>query len=877
MKKKVHIVSHSHWDREWYLPFENHRMRLVDLIDGIIEASKDNRFINFQLDGQYLPIEDYLEVKPENREIVYQLVREGKIKVGPWFILQDSFLTSGESNVRNLEIGMRKTEEIGVPAKIGYFPDTFGNIGQAPQILKKAGIDNAYFGRGVKATGFANVVFEDYTSKNSELYWKSPDGSKVLGILFANWYCNGVDIPYETDLLRTYMDKKIEDMEKYASTRHLLLMNGCDHSPVQKNIGEIIEKLNTMYDDYEFVHSDLETYAKEVGEEVDSDELDVVEGELRSQTTDGWGTLTNTSSSRYDLKWMNKNIEMRLEEVVQPLYTMLMEKEKYPYSKIDYVYRHLMNNHPHDSICGCSIDSVHDTNVRRFKDCLEILDYLEDEARIYLSENIINEYEEDYVFTVVNTTAYHQRKIASVKIDFDKRRFRGFEYREIIDELKALKLPRFQVVDDNGSYDTFINDLGVNFGFDLPENMFRIGYYSRQIEVKFMLELDPFERREFRLKELEGYYSEPEELNTRDIETNYYKVHINDNATLDIQDKRTNKLYKNVLMLEDSGDIGNEYIYKQSYDEKIVKSSEMLSYSVEKLTTKGYVIRIHEKLTIPKSAEDLLAEEQRYLVDIKERKSGRSEETVDLIVYKKITIDELSPTIYTRLKLKNNAKDHRLRILFGHDIETQNVYAESIFEVAKREAYPPKTWENPDYSQNLNRFAMVKDENGGFTVSTIGVQEYEQKDEGLYLTLYRSTGEMGDWGHFPTIDSQLMDKEMVFKFNLDFFAKDYYSSWQRVIGNRVPYFTAQIGKTGTKIGKDKKVDIDIKSNTFSTLYRNFDGEAILRIYNPDNITHRIGNVNGEFYNILGTKAVDQGEYDKSYLNPFEIRTLIMEE
>lgn len=877
MKKKVHIVSHSHWDREWYLPFENHRMRLVDLIDGIIEASKDDRFVNFQLDGQYLPIEDYLEVKPENREIVYKLVKEGKIKVGPWFILQDSFLTSGESNVRNLEIGMRKSEELGVPAKIGYFPDTFGNIGQAPQILQKAGIDNAYFGRGVKATGFANVVFEDFTSKNSELYWKSPDGSKVLGILFANWYCNGVDIPYETDLLKIYMDKKIEDMEKYASTRHLLLMNGCDHSPVQKNIGEIIEKLNTMYEDYEFVHSDLETYASEVANEVEKDDLAVIEGELRSQTTDGWGTLTSTSSSRYNLKWMNKNIEMRLEEVVQPLYTMLMEKNKYPYSKIDYVYRHLMNNHTHDSICGCSIDSVHDTNMRRFKDCVEILDYLENEARIYLSENIINEYDEDYVFTVVNTTAYHQRKIATVKIDYDKRRFRGFEYRQIIDELKDIRLPKLQVVDDNKAYDTFMNDLGVNFGFDLPENMFRIGYYARQFEVKFMLELAPFERREFRLKELDGYHHEPKQLDTRDIDTDYYSVHINENATLTIKDKRTDKVYENVLMLEDSGDIGNEYIYKKSYDEKIVKSSEMISCSVERLTTKGYVIRMYEKLTIPKSAADLLKEEQRYLVDIRDRKSGRSEETVDLIVYKKVTIDKLSPTIYTRIKLKNNAKDHRLRILFGHNLDTEDIFAESIFEVAKRPKNPPKTWENPDYSQNLNRFAMVKDEKGGFTVSTIGVQEYEGKDEGLYLTLYRSTGEMGDWGHFPTEDSQLMGEEMVFKFYLDFFKNDYYSSWQRVIGNRVPYFTAQINKDGGNIGKDKKVDIDIKSNLFSTLYRNCNGDAIFRLYNPDSITHRTGKLDGEFYNILGTKPVEQGEYSIDKLNPYEIRTLKLEE
>ena len=299
MKKTVHIISHTHWDREWYLPLENHTMRLVDLVDGLIEACEDPRFKYFQFDGQYLPIEDYLKVRPENKEILKELIGSGRIIIGPWYILQDAFLTSGESNVKDLSLGIKKSSDWGKPASIGYFPDTFGNIGQAPQILKKAGIDVSYFGRGVKATGFDNAVIEDFTSKNSELIWQSNDGSEVLGILFANWYCNGVDIPSKEDKLRKYMDQKIADMEKYASTNQLLLMNGCDHSPVQKNIGEIIEKLNTMYDDYEFVHSNLDLYYEAVNKEVDRKNLAKITGELRSQTTDGWYTLQGTSSSRY--------------------------------------------------------------------------------------------------------------------------------------------------------------------------------------------------------------------------------------------------------------------------------------------------------------------------------------------------------------------------------------------------------------------------------------------------------------------------------------------------------------------------------------------------------------------------------------------------
>ncbi|MDO4779152.1 MAG: glycoside hydrolase family 38 C-terminal domain-containing protein [Tissierellia bacterium] len=876
MKKIVHVISHSHWDREWYLPLINHQMRLVDLIDGIIEASKDNKFVSFQMDGQFLPIEDYLNIKPQNREIVYKLIREGKIIVGPWYILQDSFLTSGESNVRNLEIGIRKSKELGVPAMIGYFPDTFGNIGQAPQILKKANIHNAYFGRGVKATGFANVVFEDYTSKNSEMYWKSPDGSKVLSVLFANWYCNGVDMPSDPQLLKNYLDRKISDMEKFASTRHLLLMNGCDHSPVQKNIGEIISTANSLYDEYEFIHSNLEDYYKAVNSEVNPENLNVIEGELRSQTTDGWGTLQGTSSSRYDLKYMNKNVEMRLEEVIQPLYTMFFEPKDYPAEKIDFIYRHLLSNHPHDSICGCSIDSVHNGNVRRFKDCLEALDYLELEAKNYLRSNLENNYEEDYVFTVINTTPYHQRKEAKVLIDYDKRMWTGAEYKEIVKELEKVKISNLQVIDDKKSYETYIKDLGVNFGYELPKSSFRKPYYSRQILVKFMCELDPFERRIFRLKEMPDYIGKANLIDTNVLETDYFKIRVENNATLTILDKRNNKEYRNVLMLEDSGDIGNEYIYKQSSDNEVIKSSRMLGFSVEEETTKRYTIRIKESITVPESADISLDKEQKDLVDIRYRKSKRSDKTKELTVYKKISIDKLTPTIKIRLELENNVKDHRLRLLFGHDLNTENVWAESIFEVVKRPANPPKTWTNPDYSQNLNRFVQMKDEQGGFTVSTIGVQEYENKEEGLYLTLFRAVGEMGDWGYFPTKDSQ-MQIPMRFNFFLDFFVSDYYSSQQRVIGSRLDYFTTQIDKTEGNIKPNVNYEINVGSNIFSTLYRNFRGERIIRLYNPDGKTHRLGEIKGTICDIIGDEALENQDYSRSHLEPFEIRTIKWEE
>ena len=873
MKKTVHIISHTHWDREWYLPLENHTMRLVDLVDGLIEACEDPRFKYFQFDGQYLPIEDYLKVRPENKEILKELRKSGRIITGPWYILQDAFLTSGESNVKDLSLGIKKSSGWGKPASIGYFPDTFGNIGQAPQILNKAGIDVSYFGRGVKATGFDNAVIEDFTSKNSELIWKSNDGSEVLGILFANWYCNGVDIPSKEDKLRKYMDQKIADMEKYAATNQLLLMNGCDHSPVQKNIGEIIEKLNTMYDGYEFVHSNLDLYYEAVNKEIDRKKLAKITGELRSQTTDGWYTLQGTSSSRYYLKYMNKNLEMRLEEVTQPLLTIFGKKEDYPHDRIDYIYERLISNHPHDSICGCSIDSVHDGNRRRFKDAAEALDYIDQKQGEFIAKNTYND--SDYVsFCLINTLPYERSRIVSIDLDYMKEFF-GANFPEVVKKLKEIDLPDLTLVDDNGNeIPGQITDIGTNFGYELPEDVFRKPYFSRQVNVKFMAKLRPYEKKIFRLVEGKSKY-EVISYDKNLIENDFYQIKINDNASLDIKDKRTNEEYTNVLTVEDSGDIGNEYIYRQSYDNLRILGGKLIDKEVLRENDK-YIIKLTEEISIPKSADQTLFEEQVTLVGLPFRQAKRSKDYVKMEIYKEIIVYDEKSTMDIKIKLKNMAKDHRMRLLFGHKLESDFIYPESIFETVKRSAYPPKTWENPDYSQNLNRYIQVKDEaDKGFTVSTIGIAEYEQvKDEGLYLTLFRSTGELGDWGYFPTPDAQLLGDlaDMEFDLYLDIFDQNPSISIQKALKDRVPFFKVQIDKnTDTTSFNPDIPDIDLGENLYSILYRNYDGDPIFRAYNPSNEDKQIPKLNGENYDILGQKP-DNRKINKGKLSPVEIRT-----
>ena len=165
----VHLVPHTHWDREWYEPFQTFRMRLVELIDQLLVRMEEDPRLRFTLDGQAATVDDYLEVRPEGRARIERLIAAGRLAIGPWQILMDEFLVSGETIVRNLELGWVRAEELGGAMPIGYLPDMFGHIAQMPQILRRAGIDRAVVWRGVPAS----------IERNS-FAWRAPDRSSPV-------------------------------------------------------------------------------------------------------------------------------------------------------------------------------------------------------------------------------------------------------------------------------------------------------------------------------------------------------------------------------------------------------------------------------------------------------------------------------------------------------------------------------------------------------------------------------------------------------------------------------------------------------------------------------------------------------------------------
>ena len=892
MKKKVYIISHSHWDREWYMAYEQHHMRLIELMDDVLElAETDPDFDSFHLDGQTIILDDYLQVRPEQKVAVQKAITEGKLRIGPFYILQDDFLISSESNVRNMLIGKKETEKWGPAVNLGYFPDTFGNMGQTPQMMKQAGLDAAAFGRGVKPVGFNNEVLDDenYTSQYSEMWWQGPDGSTVLGLLFANWYSNGNEIPAEREEAITFWTQKLAEAETFASTNHLLMMNGVDHQPVQKNITKAIALANELFSEYEFIHSNFDEYLKQMREEL-PEEVGTVHGELTSQETDGWFTLANTASARVYLKQWNTKVQRQLENITEPLAAMAYDLTKqYPHDQLDYAWKLLLQNHPHDSICGCSVDEVHREMIPRFEKANEVGVFLAEEALTHLVESIDTSglSAKSYPFIVFNTSGYEKSDVVKVEVEIERKPFKEGIPHELWEELVESTTPTFEVIDTQGNIiPAVVSTSEVRFGYDLPKDRFRVPYMAKYVEVEMQItDMPAFSWNSFALQE--AILKEKEESsmikNTGNyvLENSRLTARINEDGTLEVVDKHSGKTYTDLLTIEDTGDIGNEYIYKQPEEgSPILSSGHPAEISVIKDEPFIAQLKIVQRLMIPVAAEALLDQEQKAVVDFRYRKAGRSTTLKELEIETIVTMEKDATRLAFETSLDNQMKDHRLRMLFPTGLQAETHEADSIYEVVTRPNKVSKSWENPTNPQHQHAFVNIHDEQSGMTVSNFGLNEYEILPETntIALTLLRSVGEMGDWGYFPTPEAQCLGEHSFF-YAIDFHGGETtrYATYKRAYAAQIPFSVKQTtNHSGQLKGKDAYLTVTGEAFAVTAVKNSENNQAlVVRGFNMSEQTDKIKvekSTKEEPY-MLNLLEEKQPKKVTETLNAYEIRTI----
>jgi alpha-mannosidase len=370
---KVGIVPHTHWDREWYAPFQVFRARLVRLLDELLPLlERDLSYARFLLDGQTVVVDDYLEVRPEAAETLRRLAATGRLSVGPWMVLMDEFMVSGETIVRDLQLGLRRATELGGAMPVGYLPDMFGHIAQMPQILRLAGFEHAVVWRGVPST-VTQTAFA----------WEAPDGSAVRAEYLYGSYSNGRDLPDDAkQLVARARSYELELGPARLPGGSMLLMNGTDHQMPQRWLGRVVAEANEIQDDYHFVVTSLPEYVVEQP----TKGLSTVRGELRSGARAN--VLMGVASNRVDVHQACAIAERALERRAEPLSALLLPADRYPDALLGIAWRQLVLNSAHDSSCACSDDEVVDQVMVRYREARQIGDVLTREALRQLATEV---------------------------------------------------------------------------------------------------------------------------------------------------------------------------------------------------------------------------------------------------------------------------------------------------------------------------------------------------------------------------------------------------------------------------------------------------------------------------------------------------------
>ncbi|MFI7697459.1 glycoside hydrolase family 38 C-terminal domain-containing protein [Nonomuraea sp. NPDC049480] len=341
MSTEIVVVPHTHWDREWYEPFQRFRLRLVALLDEVLDTMEREPGYHFTLDGQLACVDDYLEVRPENRDRVAALVESGRLAVGPWQILLDEFLCSGENIVRNLELGMDRADKLGGAMPVGYLPDMFGHVAQMPQILRKAGLADACVYRGVPSS----VTTDAFA-------WVAPDGTALrTQYLPAGGYGNGAHLFHDPEGLADRAAAFVKTMREWHGPEGpLLAMYGTDHSAPVRGLPEMVAAIDARMDTLSgYIGS---RYSGQYSDDVAG--LPRVEGELRSHARAN--ILPGVISIRPHLKQAMGRAERMVERYAEPMAALW--SGEWPGRFLDMAWWRLVDASGHDSVTGCGVDET---------------------------------------------------------------------------------------------------------------------------------------------------------------------------------------------------------------------------------------------------------------------------------------------------------------------------------------------------------------------------------------------------------------------------------------------------------------------------------------------------------------------------------------
>ena len=779
-KKKgliLHVISNTHWDREWVYPFQETRLLLLDFMDDLLDLlDREPEFHSFLLDSQTIAVEDYLDLRPEQEERVKKLVSSGRLIVGPWYSLPEEYIVNGESLVRNLVVGHRLAAKWGKVSKIGYTPFSYGQTSQMPQIYRGFDIDTIIFYRGVN-------------TPKSEYVMEAPDGSRVTGCRFGAlsrfsyyfyvyrmvrygmsrdewWYdwargalpfrlCNEhyphahyyildpCDKQWNEDVLPEQLKKLVDDESQHFSTRHIACMQGFDTSSLDteerhliKSCRPILEKMG-----HEIFQDSLENYMRAMMAEVKDPY--VIKGESRdSGATGKWTHLFgDVISSRAKTKRMNALTETAIQRWAEPFAALgWLVGAEYPKSALDLAWRYLLQNHPHDTICGAGIDQMEKDMIYRFDQAQIISEGLMRRGMQAIQKRIDNSDIDihDSVLTVFNPCPYPRSEIVTIFLDLpDKCSYEGFSIRDVHgNAMLTHEVKRFP-------YGTLVR------------NLQDISLQQRAERVELHVQVDdipPFGYKTYHVRHEEAGFVSPTQTTlqyeSNVLENEFIRAKINPDGTLNIFHKETGREFKSQHFFEDGGESGHPWVHMSPENDEVITTLNSQA-KIELIESSDLLTRYRIKhvLNVPDGLE---GEEGNY-----SRGKVRKEMPIESI----ITLRKGQRWLDVATKLDNPAEQHRVRVCFPTRIAAQVSSAEAAFDVIERPIIrTPDSlyYDKPNPQYPMHRFVDISDGAVGLAILNDGIREFEAVDDNertLCITLFRA---------FTACQSPVIDRWDVF-------------------------------------------------------------------------------------------------------------------
>ena len=727
-------VASTHWDREWYEPFQHYRFRLVDVIDGVLGLlERDPEYHAYQLDGQTCVLEDYLEIRPEARGRLQAMCAAGRLQVGPWYVMPDEFLPAGESLVRNLLRGHAVAAEFGGAMKEGFACDIFGHNSQLPQIFRGFGIETAVIWRGTNFPKHAGLFC-----------WQAADGTEVLAYTFPDRgygeYQFEVRDAAQTNTRTLDVEKAVAGVKRMFEAERarvpgdaILLFDGIDHVPVEPRTSELLALARRR--GMKTVHGTLRMFFDAVRQQ--GLKLETFKGELRDPgQRPGAGVIPGVVSSRVYLKQKNAQCEMLLTQWAEPFCTAAtLVGEAYPAAYLEVAWKHLLLNHPHDSICGCSIDQVHQDMMYRFDQCRLIAQRAcQMSLRAIADRTALPKLQgdEDFAVTVFNPSAVVVEGVVDLPLHFrmntENRFSEWFGYEPIVG---------FRLFDTDGNEVPYqrleVTKVVPVRGYD------RLAGYRgdkcEQVRVALRLSIPPcgWTTLVCRPTKERVRSAGTQVVDDHTMENEHLRVSIQPNGTLDVHERASGQTYAGLMAFEERADIGDGWYHGNVVNDEIhtgVGAAADIALLQDGFAQTTFRVRV--VMNVP----------ERFLLD--EKVMRRSSRLVPMAITSWVTLRAGARHVEVRTEVENTAREHRLRVLLPTGIAADTYYADSPFDVVERPVAlhaDSHTWHEqevetkPQYS-----FTAMNDGKRGLAVVSCGQPEStvcDRPQRPIAMTLFR--------------------------------------------------------------------------------------------------------------------------------------------